>query len=417
MKNFTFQNTTKLIFGRGMIARIAREIPENVRLMVTFGGGSGNGRSDSTGASFSTETSGVGAGRIPSVKRNGVYDQVVAALRELYGPTASAGNEWVEFWGIEANPRVETLRKAVALGKEKGVDFLLAVGGGSVADGTKLIASSIRNAADPWDIVLNGNLLGELLPMATVMTLPATGSEMNAGAVISNDATGEKFAFYSRNPVFSVLDPETTFSLPDEQIAYGICDTFVHVMEQYMTTAGQSPLMDRWAEGILKTLIDTAPRIHQDKRDYDAMADFMLSATMGLNGFIAMGVSQDWATHMIGHELTAIEGISHGQTLAIILPALLAVMRDQKLDKLVQYGERVWKINRGSNEERADKAIMQTETFFRSLGLATRLCELNVGEETVREIERRFAERGTVLGEGRNIDSRTVAEIVRRCLA
>ncbi len=382
MKNFTFQNTTKLIFGRGTIAKLPQEIPAGAKLMVTFGGG--------------------------SVKKNGVYDQMTQAL---------AGREFIEFWGIEPNPRVETLRRAINLGKEQGVDYLLAVGGGSVADATKLIASSIRNAADPWDIVLNGNLLGEMLPMGTVMTLPATGSEMNSGAVISNDATGEKFAFYSQNPQFSILDPETTFSLPDEQIAYGICDTFVHVMEQYMTTAGQSPLMDRWAEGVLLTLIETAPKIHANKHDYNAMADYMLAATMGLNGFIALGVSQDWATHMIGHELTALEGISHGQTLAIILPALLQVMKAQKLDKLVQYGERVWGIVDGTKAERADFAIARTEEFFRSLGLATRLCELNVGSETIDEIVHRFTTRGTVLGEGRNIDAKKVAEILRLCRA
>jgi NADP-dependent alcohol dehydrogenase len=381
MKNFTFQNKTKLIFGRGTIARLTAEIPAGARLMLTFGGG--------------------------SVKRNGVYDQVSQAL---------AGREFIEVWGIEPNPRVETLREAIALGRENNIDFLLAVGGGSVADGTKLIAAGIRNAADPWDIVRNGNLLGEMIPLATVMTLPATGSEMNAGAVISNNATGEKFAFYSQNPVFSILDPETTFSLPDAQIAYGVCDTFVHVMEQYMTTAGQSPLMDRWAEGILNTLVEVTPKIHADKHNYDAMADFMLSATMGLNGFIAMGVSQDWATHQIGHELTALHGISHGQTLAIILPAMMRVLKGQKLSKLLQYGERVWGIREGSDGVRAEAAIVKTEEFFRSLGLATRLTELGVGEDTIIEIERRFTERGVAFGECHNVDGPKAAEILHACL-
>ncbi len=380
MRNFTFQNTTKLIFGKGTIARLAGEIPEGARLMITFGGG--------------------------SVKKNGVYDQVVKAL---------AGRDFIEFWGIEPNPRVETLRKAIALGKEKNVDFLLAVGGGSVADGTKLIASGIRNATDAWEIVLNENKLGEILPFATVMTLPATGSEMNRGAVISNEATGEKFAFYSNYPEFSILDPETTFSLPKEQVAYGICDTFVHVMEQYMTSAGQSPLMDRWAESILNTLIEVAPKIHRDQHDYDAMADFMLSATMALNGFIAMGVSQDWATHQIGHELTALQGISHGQTLAIVLPAMMRVLKEQKMSKLLQYGERVWGIYDGPDDDRAELAIVRTEDFFRSLGLATRLCELGVGEETIKEIERRFTERGIAFGEGGNVDGKKAAEILHMC--
>lgn len=380
MKNFIFQNTTKLIFGKGMIARLAEEIPAGRRIMVTFGGG--------------------------SVKNNGVYEQVINAL---------AKHNFIEFWGIEPNPRVETLRKAIALGKEKNVDFLLAVGGGSVADGTKLIASGIRNATDPWEIVLNGNKLGEVLPYATVMTLPATGSEMNRGAVISNATTSEKFAFYSNYPEFSILDPETAFSLPDEQIAYGICDTFVHVMEQYLTSAGQSPLMDRWAEGILGTLIEVAPKIRRDKHDYDAMADLMLSATMALNGFISMGVSQDWATHQIGHELTALHGIPHAQTLAIVLPAMMRIFREQKMSKLLQYGERVWGVADGSDSDRAELAVVKTEDFFRSLGLATRLCELNVGEETIREIERRFTERNSVFGEGYNVDGKKAAEILRAC--
>lgn len=380
MNNFVFQNTTKLIFGRGMISRLPQEIPAGSKLMITFGGG--------------------------SVRRNGVYDQVVKAL---------AGHNFIEFWGIEPNPQVETLRRAVAVGKENGVDFLLAVGGGSVADGTKLIASSIRNAADPWDLVLNSNKINEILPYGTVMTLPATGSEMNRGAVISNAATGEKFAFYSAYPRFSVLDPETTFSLPREQVAYGICDTFVHVTEQYLTTAGQSPLMDRWAEGILNTLVEVAPRIMHDRRDYDPMADFMLAATMGLNGFIAMGVTQDWATHMIGHELTAIHGISHGQTLAIVLPALLRVLKEQKMSKLLQYGERVWGIYDGPDGDRAELAIVKTEEFFRSLGLATRLCELNVGEDTIAEIERRFNERRVAFGEAGNVDGAMAARILRAC--
>ncbi len=380
MRNFTFRNTTKLIFGKGTIARLAGEIPPDARLMITFGGG--------------------------SVKKNGVYDQVAKAL---------AGRDFIEFWGIEPNPKVETLRRAIALGKENDIDFLLAVGGGSVADGTKLIASGIRNAADAWELVLNENKIGEILPFATVMTLPATGSEMNRGAVISNEATGEKFAFYSSYPEFSILDPETTYSLPKEQVAYGICDTFVHVMEQYLTSAGQSPLMDRWAEGILDTLIEVTPRIHRNQRDYDAMADFMLSATMALNGFIAMGVTQDWATHQIGHELTALHGISHGQTLAIVLPAMMRAFKEQKMSKILQYGERVWGIYEGPDDDRAELAIVKTEDFFRSLGLATRLCELNVGEDTIREIERRFTERGVAFGEGGNVDGKKAAEILRAC--
>ncbi len=265
MENFIFRNPTKLIFGKGMIARLAEEIPAGVKIMVTFGGG--------------------------SVKRNGVYEQVVAAL---------AGRDYIEFWGIEPNPKIETLRKAVEQCKREGVGFLLAVGGGSVLDGTKLIAAAVHYDGDAWDLVRNGSLIGEIVPFGDVMTLPATASEMNRNAVISSTATREKYGMKVDYPRFSILDPQTTFSLPAYQRAAGMADTFIHVMEQYMTVAGQSPLMDRWSEGILQTLVEIAPRVLAEPHDYDTMADYMLCATMGLNGFIAMGVAEDWATHQIG---------------------------------------------------------------------------------------------------------------------
>ncbi len=380
MKNFTFYNPTRLVFGKGSISRLGKEIPASARrIMVTFGGG--------------------------SVRRNGVYEQVIGALE---------GCDVVEFWGIEPNPAVETLRKAVALGKEKGVDFLLAVGGGSVIDGTKLIAAGLKSERDPWDLVLSHRAT-DTVPMGTVLTLPATGSEMNNGAVISRRETNEKLDLYCNYPVFSILDPEVTFSLPARQVACGLADTFVHIMEQYMTTPHQSRIMDEWAEGLLRTLIEIAPKIQSDPKNYDLMADFMLSATMGLNGFIAMGVTEDWVTHMIGHEITALNGITHGATLAMVLPGTLRVLRDQKGDKLLQYGERVWGIREGSREERIDRAIEKTEGFFRSLGLSTRLEEEQVGEETIAEIERRFNERGYALGEAGNVTGAVARKILESC--
>ena len=379
MNNFVFQNTTKLIFGKGQIARLAKELPRDKKILVTFGGG--------------------------SVKRNGVYDQVKAALE---------GFDHLEFWGIEPNPKVETLRKAVEICKREGVGFLLAVGGGSTLDGTKLIAAAAMIEADAWDLVRNPKLYEGTLPFASVMTLPATGSEMNRGAVISNLATGEKYSFYNTYPTFSVLDPEATYSLPAFQVACGLADTFVHVMEQYLTVAGCSPLMDRWAEGVVQTILEVAPKALGDEKEYDAMATFMLSATMGLNGFVAMGVPQDWATHMIGHEITALTGTTHGQTLVMVLPGVMNVLREQKGAKIVQFGERVWGICEGSVEERVDRTIAATEEFFRSLGLATRLSELSIGEDVVEEIVRRFKERGTLLGENSNIDYRLVEQILRQ---
>ena len=377
MNIFQFQNPTKLIFGKGQIAKLANEIPLDKKILLTFGGG--------------------------SVKQNGVYDQVKEALKN---------HNCVEFWGIEPNPTVETLRKAIALGKEKQVDFLLAVGGGSVLDGTKLISAGILNENDAWDIVRNPKMLGTLVPYGSVLTLPATGSEMNRGAVISNMATHEKFAFYSSFPTFSILDPETTFSLPKFQVAVGIADTFVHVMEQYLTTPNQSPLMDRWAEGILQTLVEISPKIRENQHDYDQMSNFMLCATMALNGFISMGVSQDWATHMIGHEITALNDTTHGQSLVIVLPALMTVLAKQKEEKILQYGARVWNITTGSTEEKIQQTIVQTEAFFRSLGLATKLSELNIGQDTIDEIVDRFKTRGTMLGENENVTADIVKEIL-----
>ncbi|KKB58589.1 iron-containing alcohol dehydrogenase [Parabacteroides gordonii] len=379
MNNFKFQNPTRLIFGKGMIAELSKAIPAGKRIMITFGGG--------------------------SVKKNGVYDQVIKALE---------GREYVEFWGIEPNPSIETLRKAIALGKEKNVDFLLAVGGGSVLDGTKLISAGLLYDGDAWDLVKRG-AAKDTIPMGAVLTLPATGSEMNNGAVISRHETKEKYPFYSNYPVFSILDPETTFTLPAHQIACGLADTFVHVMEQYMTTTGQSRLMDRWAESILSTVVEIAPKIKANQQDYNVMADFMLSATMALNGFIAMGVTQDWATHMIGHELTALHGLTHGATLAIVFPGTLRTLRQQKQDKILQYGERVWGITEGLVDERVDQAIQKTEEFFRSLGLSTRLGEENIGDETIKEIERRFNAANVAYGDAGNVTGAVAKQILENC--
>ena len=379
MNNFIFQNPTRLIFGKGMIAELAKAIPANKRIMVTFGGG--------------------------SVKKNGVYEQVQKALQ---------GREYIEFWGIEPNPAIETLRKAITLGKEHNTDFLLAVGGGSVLDGTKLISAGLKYDGDAWDLVKKG-AYHDTVPLGSVLTLPATGSEMNSGAVISRHETQEKYPFYSNYPVFSILDPETTFSLPPHQIACGLADTFGHVMEQYLTTPGQSRLMDRWAEGILKTLIEIAPQIRENQHNYDIMADFMLSATMGLNGFIAMGVTQDWCTHMIGHELTALHGLTHGATLAIVFNGTLRTLRTQKKDKILQYGEQVWGITEGDASVRIEKTIEKTEAFFQSLGLSTRLSEENIPDSTILEIERRFNERHAAFGEAENVDGAIARKILENC--
>lgn len=381
MNNFVFQNPTKIIFGKGSISSLTTEIPVERKILVTFGGG--------------------------SVKTNGVYNQVKEALK---------GHQYIEFWGIEPNPAVETLRKAIELAKKEKCDFVLAVGGGSVIDGSKLIAAGALHEGDAWDLIRKPALFKSALPLASVLTLPATGSEMNRGAVISNKATKEKFSFFSNYPVFSILDPETTFSLPPYQVACGLADTFVHVIEQYLTTPNQSPLMDRWSESILLTIIEVAPKVRKNQHDYEAMATFMLSATMGLNGFIAMGVTQDWATHMIGHELTALKGITHGHSLTILLPGTMWVLRAEKGDKIIQYGKRIWGIEHNDKETAIKMIIDKTEEFFRSLGLKTRLSENGVGEETINEIVRRFTERDVHVGENRSVDAQVARQILERVI-
>ncbi len=380
MKNFSFQNPTRLVFGKGQIAKLNQLIPEDARLMLTFGFG--------------------------SVKKNGVYDQVTEALK---------GRDYIEFWGIEPNPHVETLRKAIEQGKENNIDYVLAVGGGSVLDGTKLIACGIASDEDAWDIVLKGYTKTQI-PFASIMTVPATGSEMNRGAVITRNETKEKYSFASNYPQFSILDPEVTYTLSEHQIACGLADAYVHVMEQYLTTTEQSRIMDRWAEGILHTLIEIAPKIKEDPHNYDLMADYMLAATMALNDFIRMGVTEDWATHMIGHELTALHGLTHGHSLVIVLPGLLRILKEQKWDKLLQYGERIFNITEGSEAERVDKTIKATEQFFRSLGLTTRLSEENIGNDTIDIIAKRFAEREAAYGEQENVDSDTTRKILEASL-
>lgn len=389
MNNFVFQNPTKLIFGKGSISQIETEIPQNAKIMLTYGGG--------------------------SIKKNGVYDQVMTALK---------GRKVIEFSGIEANPDYDTLMRAVDICRAEHVDFLLAVGGGSVIDGTKFIATAINYNSEPWEFLLDQQKAGPATPLATVLTLPATGSEMNNGAVISRRAIGEKLAFHNPNcyPQFSILDPQVCYSLPDKQIINGVIDTFAHILEQYLTKTDESMVMDRWAEGLMLTLLEIAPKMLANRQDYDLASNFMLSATMGLNGFISMGITQDWATHMIGHELTALHGLDHGLTLAIVYPGVMHVMAAQKQEKLLLYAQRVWNLtpnqtnNPLSTSQCIDQAIANTETFFRSLGVKTRLSEHNIGLDTINTIVDRFTKRGWNIGENNIVSPKHVREILLRVM-
>ena len=382
MDNFTYYNPTRIIFGRGSIAQLAERVPIDAKVLMTYGGG--------------------------SIKRNGVYAQAIEALK---------GHDVVEFGGIEPNPRYETLMKAAEIAKQDRCGFLLSVGGGSVLDGTKFIAAAVRwPEGDPWDILSRYAPIATALPIGAVLTLPATGSESNGNAVISRDSTGEKLAFSSElvYPRFAILDPETTFTLPERQTRNGIIDAFVHVMEQYATFPVNAPLQDRQAEAILLTLIEEGPKALENPQNYGARANVMWAATQALNNLINRGVPEDWSTHMIGHELTALYGLDHAQTLAVVLPAMLRYKQDKKGDKLLQYAARVWQLTEGTREHRISAAIQKTEDFFRSLGVNTRLNEYGV-TDGIERVGARIGQRGQALGEHGDICSTDIDAILELC--
>ncbi|WP_042260108.1 iron-containing alcohol dehydrogenase [Paraburkholderia heleia] len=367
MEHFTYHNPTRIIFGEGQIAALDAEIARDAIVLITSGGG--------------------------SIKRNGVLEEVEAALGE---------REYFVFEGIEPNPTYETLMKAVALAREKKVDFLLAVGGGSVIDGTKFIAAALKFDGEPWDILTKQVQVRDAVPFGTVLTLPATGSEMNNGGVISHRAKGDKLPFRSEAtyPRFSVLDPTTTFSLPPRQIANGVVDAFVHVVEQYLTYPAHAKVQDRFAEGLLLTLTEVGPGAMANPHDYDVRANVMWAATLALNGLIGAGVPQDWATHMLGHEITALHGLDHAQTLAIVLPAMLEVRREEKRYKLLQYAERVWNIRDGSEDDRITAAIDATREFFERMTVKTHLSDYQIDSSSVEPLLAKLMEHGmTALGE------------------
>lgn len=363
MENFNFHNPVKILFGKGKTSEMSDLIPKDVKVLMTFGGG--------------------------SIKKNGVYDQVKEALKE---------HDVIEFGGIEPNPTYETAMKAVEIIKKENIGFILSVGGGSVLDSSKFMAAAARfKGEEPWDILSKAAAIDEAIPVGAVLTLPATGSEMNGNSVVSRKSTQEKLAFSSPMvlPQFSVLDPEFTYTLPKRQVINGVVDAFVHVMEQYLTYPVNSPVQDRMAEGILLTLIEEGPKaVANDTPDYDNKANIMWAATMALNGIINVGVKQDWATHVIGHELTAYHGIDHAITLSIVLPGLMTRMKNKRKEKLLQYAQRVWGESEGDEEAMISNAITKTEAFFRDLGAKTLLSEHKVREETVKKIVERFENRG-----------------------
>ena len=385
MLNFSYQNPTKILFGKGCIAKIGKEIPPGSKILITYGGG--------------------------SVKKYGVLDEVKAALQ---------GYEILEFGGIEPNPTYETLMECVNLARSTKADFLLAVGGGSVIDGTKFIAAAVPYQDEPWEILKKyGVGVNAALPFGTVLTIPATGSEMNCGAVITRKSLKAKLPFscVAVFPKFSALDPTKTYTLPKNQISNGIVDTFIHIIEQYLTYPVNGAVQDRLAEGLLLVLIEEGPKALQNPEDYDNRSNLMWCATLGLNGLIGAGVPQDWATHMVGHEITAMYGLDHAQTLAIVLPAMMKIRKEEKRQKLLQYADRVWGLSTGDEDSRIDQAIEKTRAFFESLQIKTRLSDYGITSESIPVLQEQLKAHGMVrLGERRDITPEKIGEVLNLCL-
>lgn len=388
MFNFDFYNPTHIVFGKDRLGELDTLVPKDAKVLITYGGG--------------------------SAVRSGLIDRIVKAL----------GNRKVEqFGGIEPNPSLETCERAVAFIKEHGVDFVLAVGGGSVVDASKLIVMGATYDGPVIEVMKAGvpevpvDMVPNPLPFGTVMTLPATGSEMNNGAVITY-GDGKYPVFSSLVfPKFSMLDPTLTFTLPEKQVKNGVIDTFVHTTEQYLTYPVEGRIQDRFSEGILKTMVEIGKETVENPENYDIRANHVWASTLALNGLIGAGVPQDWATHLIGHELTVAYHLDHGITLAIVLPALLEVKKADKLEKLAQYATRVWHITEGTNEEKADKAITKTREFFESLGVSTRLKDYGLGEEVVDKIVKQLEAHGmTQLGEKGDVTPEVAREILTRAL-
>lgn len=384
MQNFTFHNPTRIVFGEQQIAELAQLVPADANILLTYGGG--------------------------SIHRNGVYQQVTDALQ---------GRTWQEFGGIEPNPSFDTLLKAVALMKKEQLNYIVAVGGGSVIDGSKFIAAAACYDGEPWDLLTGKAKVQAALPLGCVLTLPATGSESNGNAVVTRYSTQEKMAFSSPlvYPEFAVLDPTVTYSLPPRQVANGVVDAFVHVMEQYLTYPVNAAVQDRFAEGLLLTLLEEGPKSRQQPENYAVRANVMWAATMALNGLIGVGVPQDWATHMIGHELTALHGLDHAQTLAIVLPALMQQQRQQKRDKLLQYARRVWQLDHQDEERLIDEAISHTRAFFEEMGVPTRLADYGITPDAIDALVERLVQHKMVkLGEHGDITPEVATAILQKAV-
>ncbi|HBO1017305.1 TPA: iron-containing alcohol dehydrogenase [Pseudomonas aeruginosa] len=385
MNNFSFFNNTRILFGEGQIAALREQIPAGARVLIVYGGG--------------------------SIKKNGIFEQVTTALE---------GFSWLEFGGIEANPHFETCIEAVGLARRENIDFVLAVGGGSVIDASKFIAAAVTHPGDPWEIIATfGSAVKNALPIGCVLTLAATGSEMNPTSVITRAASKDKLFFNSDHvrPLFSILDPRTTCSLPARQVANGVVDSMVHVLEQYVTYPVGAKVQDRFAEGLLSTIIEEGPKALTEPDNIAVRANLMWGATMALNGLLSTGVPADWASHLIGQEFTGLYGLDHAQTLAVMLPAIWTYKLTEKQDKLVQYGQRVWHIQETDPQLIAREAIELTRQFFERMGVATCLAAYGLDEQVIPEVIAKLEEHQFVqLGERGDITPQDVAKILQLAL-
>ncbi len=381
MKNFEYYNPVRVIFGKDNYHKLPELLAPYTKIMLAFGKG--------------------------SIKQNGIYDKIKSNLGD---------KAHVEFWGIEPNPTYKTLMRAVEIVKNENVDFILAAGGGSVIDGVKFICAAVKYTdGDAWDIMAKSIKIKDALKFGSILTLPATGSEMNSNLVITHEGIGEKLAYSSPLlfPTFSILDPEAMYSLPDRQISNGVIDAFVHITEQYITYPVNAAVQDAWSSSLLKVLIETGPKVLKDRTNYDENSNLMWAATMALNGLLSAGVPTDWSTHYIGHELTAMYGLDHAVTLAIVLPGVLTVMKEYKKDKLLHFAKNVWNLNLDNPDESIDIAIRLTEEFFKSLGVKTKLSDYGIGKDGIEELCSRLERKNyTRLGENKNISPDIVRQIL-----
>lgn len=385
MNNFVAYNPTELIFGRGQLSQLtdkAKKLGSTV--LLVYGGG--------------------------SIKRSGLYDKVTSLLHE-------AGCRVLELPGVEPNPRLTTVKKGIELCRQEGVDWILAVGGGSVIDASKAVAVGVPYEGDVWDFYTKKAEAKEALPLGTVLTLAATGSEMNRGSVVTNWETQEKFGTSTTFPTFSILDPENTFTVPRDQTVYGICDMMSHVFEQYFSHTPEIPLQSRIAESILKTVIENAERVLANPEDYDARANIMYCGTMALNGTLQVGVDTDWATHSIEHAVSAVYDIPHGGGLAIIFPKWMRYVYRENVSRFVRFAVEVWNVDPTgkTDEEVALEGIAATEAFFARIGAPTRLADYKIGDEKLQVMAEKATPFGPI-GRFKKLESEDVAQILRMCL-